>query len=680
MNEHEQKESKQEEAREHKRDWNKELKREAEAHDKFREEAKKALKNYEAKKDKKGKRPTFPIFRSVVGVQLGAMASKMPQARVQTPTEQQPAQAGQPMPGQSMPGMMQAPGMTPPVASQPGQLTANSDAVRAVETTVNRLLEVHNAQQQVQEAVEDYLTAGLGGLRVVYDADFVEIETKTETIHPDGTVTVEVEEGEQLEKETAYLERFPWASFGWEPAQTWQDVGYIYFHSKMPLTLFVKKYGFIPDGMDEEDEGDIDIYEIWDKERKERIIYSPGHSELLDKDSDPLGVDGFFPIAEPMFFGLAHDELTPRPEYAFWERLAERIEYLTNREETLVKAIKNVNFYEESYGASIEKARNGTDGDYIPVNLKIFGQGGGSVKNAISPLDANPAIQTLATVTQRRDDLIQKLHLMTGVADIMQQASNPNETATAQQLKNKWGHARLAVKRYTVEEHVRASVELLTRVVLSLFQPETIAKYTGVQIDPQTLDALAREIDYRVDVETKTTLSVELAGEREETIELMATLAQVYASPMPQPLKNALVESLAATMPNGSVITRVLPQLPALDEQTQQALMQAQQAAQQATLQAQQLAEQNKILQKQLLDYEQKLATWSQAEQAKDIADAYKKQAEVAKVRADAELKLAEAEKTKVETLREGAELLGDAANALNSGLDTLEPDLTDGL
>jgi hypothetical protein len=603
-----------------KSDWYTRIKAEQKKHKEFRERAKKAVEVYE--NDHKGengaaKEIFFPVMRSVVDVQLGALTSKQPQARL----------------------------------SKRFEMEGQDGLCDKLELAANYFIEKGNMQGEIYQAAEDYLTAGVGGLKLVYDAELIEqpiIEQAVDEMgNPYEYDTGEVEE--VIKSESLVAERFEWCNFGWQPAARWKDVDWIYFESDFTVKEFQKKYDVAPSMLEpNKDPGDdykntVTVYEIWDKENERRITICDSHDEVLEDDENPLNTEHFYPIAEPMFFALADDELTPCPEFFFWSTMHDRIQKLSEREGKLIARYKDMNFYDQGAFTDLVTIESAVDGANVPVDLKKYMTGTGlpDISKVVMAKDNSQTATVLAMVKENIQEGLSRIYQVTGIGDIMQAASDPNETATAQNLKHSWGSSRLSAKRFCIENHIRGTIEVMVNTMCKLFEPQSIALAAGEQLSEQEIQILQNSDEYRIDVETLSTLSIDKDRDQQNAVEMVNALSSVFNPQLaiPQPIQLSLINSLVETFPGGRELQQTMDGM----QQHFDTVGQLNQQMQQMQQQLQQTMAQNEAMANELNKY-------TQAELMKDQAEAEKKAAEVTETQA-------KTEKIQIESAQKAAEM-----------------------
>ena len=600
--------------------WYNRIKAEQKKHKTFRERAKKAIEVYENehKDDQGGKKAVFfPVLRSVVDVQLGALTSKQPQARL----------------------------------SKRFEYDSENNLCDKLELAANYFIEKGNMQGEIYQAAEDYLTAGVGGLKLVYDAELVEQPIIAQDVDDNG-VPYEYDTGEVeevIKSESLIAERFEWCNFGWEPSARWKDVDWIYFESDFTVKEFEKKYGETPSMIEaNKDPGDdykstVTVYEIWDKENERRITICDSHDDVLEDDENPLNTEHFYPIAEPMFFALADDELTPCPEFHFWNALHDRIQQLSEREGKLIQRYKDLTFYAQEAFTDLVSIESAVDGANVPVDLKKYMVNGQmpDISKVVMKWDNSQTATVLAMVKENIQEGLSRIYQITGIGDIMQAASDPNETATAQNLKHSWGSSRLASKRFCIENHIRGTIEVMVNTMCKLFEPQSIAMAAGEQLSPEEIQILQSGDEYRIDVETLSTLSIDKDRDQQNAVDMVSALSGIFNPQLaiPQPIQLSLINSLVETFPGGRELQTTMDGM----QQHFDTVGQLNQQLQQMQQQLQQTMAQNEAMADQLNKY-------TQAELIKDQAEAQKKAAEVVETQA-------KTEKIQVETAQKAAEV-----------------------
>lgn len=377
---------------------------------------------------------------------------------------------------------------------------------------------------QMRAALDDLLLPGRGVCRVLYIPTYGD-EIKEEQTGDDP------DDGEDQEGETA-----PVASTGdekqtplrevvfeqvaltyvfWEdyregPARKWADVPWLRFRAYMTREELVKRFKgkgarvnldstahnehAQPDKPDQGDQMQslfkkAEIWEIWDKTEKRVIWVAPGSSELglLDQVDDPLELPEFFPNPDPLLATMTNDQRIPVPDYMEYQDQASELDTITQRIDRLLRALKVSGVYAGEEKAALQQLIDeGTENKLIPIDdWASFATDKGGLVNLIQWVPIQQVAETLIQLYNARDRVKQVLYEITGMSDIMRGASDPSETATAQNIKVQFGTMRLSERQRMVATFARDCIRLMAHVIAKQVSPQVISMMTGYpQLQP----------------------------------------------------------------------------------------------------------------------------------------------------------------------------------------------------
>ena len=243
------------------------------------------------------------------------------------------------------------------------------------------------------------------------------------------------------------------------------------------------------------------VYEIWCKpENKVFWVAKSYGQELLDEMEPPIKFDGFFPCPKPAFGTFATNKIEPVPDFMQYQDQAYELDQTTNRIGQLIKSIKAVGLYDGAFSAFGELLREGVDNQLFPVtnDWDEFVKGGGTrgMQNTIAMLPIDSSVQAMQALYQAREQTKQTIYEITGISDIIRGASNPDETATAQEIKGRFGTMRLQDKQAEIQRFARDNIRLVAEVIAEQFSPDTLIKMSGMKL-PTRQDV---EIKYQQEV------------------------------------------------------------------------------------------------------------------------------------------------------------------------------------
>ncbi len=380
-----------------------------------------------------------------------------------------------------------------------------------------------------------------------------------------------------------------WEDFGSSASRTWDEVTYVWRRVYMDREALIKRFGeqlgkLIPLDWGPVEQRGLDtrdsllkraaVYEIWDKcERKVFWISKSWGSRPLDERDDPLGLDGFFPCPRPLLGTVANDSLIPVPDYVFWQDQAEEIDDLTNRIGQLQDALKVRGFYAGDVKQNLNNLLNSKNNTLIPVPEWQSLKDGGGVKGKIEWMPIDLVMVALKGCIELRAQLIEDVYQITGVADILRGSSDPRETATAAALKGQWGPLRIRDRQNEMARFARDILRIKAEVIAEKFSQETLSAMTGLKMPtraeqealkaqlaqaqaqaaqtgqplppippeaeaamsgPTWDDVIALLRDnamrqFRVDVETDSTIEPNESEEKAQTVELVTALGSLVS-------------------------------------------------------------------------------------------------------------------------------------------------------
>ena len=217
---------------------------------------------------------------------------------------------------------------------------AAREAAAVLERALIYCAEAYDVDRCIEPALHDYLLAGRGVVRVEYEPVIKEIAD------PLTGMPVEVVADQIVRERYVY-----WEDYRQNPARTFDDVWWVAFRHVMSREdLRDNKFeraaaiplNWSPETGDKRPAPDdlkkAEVWEIWDKSRRKRIWIVKGHDKPLRIDDDPYGLEGFFPLPEPIVAVTDTQTLVPRPEYFEYRDQAEDLDEIVGRISRLTRA------------------------------------------------------------------------------------------------------------------------------------------------------------------------------------------------------------------------------------------------------------------------------------------------------------------------------------------------------
>lgn len=278
-----------------------------------------------------------------------------------------------------------------------------------------------------------------------------------------------------------------------------------------------------------------DVYEIWDKARKVVCWYVEGYG-VLECQSDPYGLEGFYPFPRPMVANATTSKYLPRPDYVIAQDLYGELNVVTTRIKKLMQnGVRVTGAYSSAHKELGDILGEGADGQLHPVqNWDMSGSG---IQNAIWIF---PTAEIVACILQLRDyrrELIDAIAQVTGMSDIMRgEATQAGATATEQRVKTRMGSVRMQALQDDFARFASEHQQIRAQLVAKFFDDGTIVQRSNAEFlaDRQHVPQAVKLIkspafaQYRIEVKSEAISLSDFAATKAEKFEAMGTLAQVF--------------------------------------------------------------------------------------------------------------------------------------------------------
>jgi hypothetical protein len=369
----------------------------------------------------------------------------------------------------------------------------------------------------MQSAVADFIHADKTTIQVIYTADLIDAPTAP-VMGPDmaqppmGMLEGESEEGEdETEDETevqtpkiatnkrVYLAPICYDEIIHTPdAKTWEEVkevGYFFCLekdealAKFPMlaqTSIQWKQGksYEEDKADSSDRPGqyLEGWECWCKKTKKLYFYSEQYAEgLLDVQDDPYQLRRFFPSAPFAIGSKPSKSLYPTPALIHMLDTARQLHASAAKVLSLTDAIKwgaIIDGADEDLELALNSLKNG---QYLAAkNFKSMLEKGG-IQNMMFFLPLKELVDAIVALNSLQDRFDQQFYQWFGVPDILRGASDPMETAAAQDIKATSAHDRFKCAKRQIAELARNGIEMMLDLGLQVFAPEEIANIIGLR-------------------------------------------------------------------------------------------------------------------------------------------------------------------------------------------------------
>lgn len=479
--------------------------------------------------------------------------------------------------------------------------TDSDQLAKEVGTVLERAIQycqdVTEFDPAIDNAVDDALVAGLGITRV-------RIEAET------GVQQDEFgNEYEAITHQVLVTEHISWRDFGFQPATRWSDVDWCWIRHKKDKATIKKEFGVTldePKGKRLPDK--VDVFECFDRKRKEIVILAKGQEKPLAVKEDKLNLKGFYPFTKPIFFFTSSKSLCPQPEYIYYEPQANNLDTINARIKAITAAIKEVGVYDSSISEDLGKIHKKGDGYLAPIENLVQKLQGASFDNVIATLPLDEKQRVLAELREQAEAEKQEIYELTGISDIIRGATSASESATAQSMKGHYADMRFSRKTKVVNQHIRSLFRIMAELIAEHFTPEILTKMTGVDVIPEMDAILKDEVtrNFVIDVESDSTVAADEQNEREQKLTFLQTtvdylnnvIPAVQSQIMPMSLAKEIMLMVISGWKHGRALEDLINSL-GDEESPEHQLQQLQGTLQQYEAQMAQLQQDNQVISEQ---------------------------------------------------------------------------------
>ncbi len=417
----------------------------------------------------------------------------------------------------------------------------------------------HEFATMADGAVSDFLLPGRGQARVVYEVETEDVPTKDAEYDEDGKPSA-TEPRKVPGTEKVYADYLFWKDFMHSDGRIWEmDVWWVAFGASLTRGQLIKEFGeeignkipLIADMDDSEqsmwshyeDRDDVArVWEFWNKRTGKVYKVAEGYDEFLETPAeDPLQLLGFFPCPKPLYMVETTANLEPVPEYRQYEDQANSLYRLTQRIAHLEDWAKVQGWYDTALAEEIGRAVHSPEGGLKAMDNFQRMRDAGGAKGVIEWFPIEQIVQALVLLAARHKEVKAEIYELVGLSDIMRGVAKPRVTKGAQQLEAQFAagrSSRIGRKQRKVEVFLRDIIRIMAEIIAEQFEPETLFEMTGTQSDEETMAGMQEVVEllrdekmrnYRVDVETSSTVAPDDAREKEELNEFMPAFTQMMS-------------------------------------------------------------------------------------------------------------------------------------------------------
>lgn len=407
--------------------------------------------------------------------------------------------------------------------------------------------------QAAQYALSDWLLPGFGmqRYRYVMESDEATGERTWEDV------------------ETDYV---PWEDVLWSPCKVFHMARWFAFRSLMGRKALKKRFEKhgenIPlnhnkkEGEPESPWGRAEVWEIWDKDNRERVFYVEGFHEVLETTPDPLKLNGFWPFQRPLMANITTSKMIPTPDFVLVQDLYDEIDLLASRAMILEKAIRVTGGYDESCKGIQDILSDNAQNVLYPIENFAEIRDKGGLESVVFFMPLEPIVAALAAIQQRQDRLVEAVFQLTGMSDIMRgQAQTPNVTAAEQTMKAKFGSVRIQSKQDEFARFCSEGQRIRGEIIVKMFDTPTLLARANVDsmpeadkaIAPQAIELLKSKYrDLKIEVKPESVSMTDFAALKQERMEALSTIGGFLG------MAGGLVQQVPGSLPHVLEILQTL--------------------------------------------------------------------------------------------------------------------------
>lgn len=382
------------------------------------------------------------------------------------------------------------------------------------------LVDTSGFSSAMELARDDWLIPGRGSVRVLYHAEFEDKEV------PDpqtGQPVIDTETGEPFKMrakktESIIVRHWPYRRILFSANNTWDESRWVAFETPLTKSKIAKRFGhekaeamnyplkglrgamssdtqremagYEPDQANEESgaksvasHDQCMVMEIWDKDSRKIIWWSPHYREdILDETDDVLHLENFWNTPKPLLAITLGGSLIPRPEMAYYRARAEEVDIATTKMRSILNTISLSGAYPGAIVEEIKELLDGKTNKLVAIeNWMQFMEKGGA-QGIIQWLPIDMFVQVAQALAAMRDQAKYALYEISGISDIIRGQGDPNETATAQQIKGNYANLRLRDKQAKMHRFALETIQIMVELGVEHYDTETIAAITNVTL------------------------------------------------------------------------------------------------------------------------------------------------------------------------------------------------------
>ena len=327
------------------------------------------------------------------------------------------------------------------------------------------------------------------------------------------------------------------------------------FGDKIDTISFVQRKDTRKDNRDDEaidlPELYVEVWEIWDKEKKQVLWYCDSYEEgMLRVEQDLYNLDGFFPQTEFVLGTKPAKSLYPTPWHTQVASTISQLHNIWNRLFRLINAVRRRAVADASIDALISAINDASELEVIAVqNFRDILEKNG-IGNLIQYIPVAELVAAIGELNSLITSFKEQFNEFTAIPDVVRGTStNAMEGVGTQQLKGQFASVRFSNDQRKIQNAALNALELMIDLALKKLPVQVLTDVTGANFLPDAdrpfvpaaLNLLKqdRKRIIRIEIETDSTsyLNDQVnAAQRNETAQtVMNGLQQVGQIAQAQP-------------------------------------------------------------------------------------------------------------------------------------------------
>jgi len=231
----------------------------------------------------------------------------------------------------------------------------------------------------------------------------------------------------------------------------------------------------------------LEGWEIWCEKTKKVYWYSEQFNEgLLNVQDNPYRLRRFFPSAPFAIGSKPSKSLYPTPTLIHMLGTVRQLHKGASKVLELTDNIKWAAIIDGSdpdLELALKRLRNG---DYLAAkNFQAMIEKGG-IANLVYFLPLKELVDAIVSLNSLEDRFEQQFYQWFGIPDILRGASDPIETAAAQEIKQTSAHDRFKSHKRMIAKLAEDGIEMMLDMAFHVFTPIEIGELVGLQyMQPQ---------------------------------------------------------------------------------------------------------------------------------------------------------------------------------------------------